>query len=153
MTWENKWHHSKCSPSSSFPPLYPLSTCPMDWYSPWATVVTCPGCVPSYHTPSAPSPAVQGAGTALALCSAVTKTSLFYQPCVEHKAKHSPKSVTEQQAASAPAQSSTSQHTHPTAEQLCKSFQPGAELVTQPTHSAPLDPSTADGNLWMKQNT
>lgn len=97
VIWENKHCHSKGPPSP--PLLYTGHDATWSGISPWSAGVTCPGSVSSH--PPMHSHTLMAAGEAdkaLALCkscSATTKASLHYQPCVQQKnPKLSPKSAT-----------------------------------------------------------
>lgn len=92
VTWKHKWCHSIHAPRS----LYPEHDATWSGISLCSVCVTCPGSVPSQPPMHPQIPChhgVQKAEKALALCelcSAVTETSLHYQPCVQYKSKTAP---------------------------------------------------------------
>ena len=83
VTWKDKGHHSECSlPSLSFPQLRMLYGMQYPWGHLGSAVLVSP--------PSFSGGVLWGAEMALALCklcSAVTKTSLYYQHCFQNKSK------------------------------------------------------------------
>ena len=100
VTREDQCHYSECHPLPSSPPrfIYLLS---MTWYGMEYAFGQPGSAVPAVSPPSSlctPSPLAGGVGReaakALALCkpcSALMKTSLYYQQCFQHKPKAQPR--------------------------------------------------------------